>query len=173
MPILASATLNSRSSLGGRKSRRRRRCRASRRHWGRKKTRAHKRPRMERAERPSAVSRFRARCKADAALCRSAGRARGGYRRARRLRPDAREMAVITENAAPRAMKKINNAGLFETAFERREVFKYQLRATFFDDAVGGHAFSWWGLDNCMWSNDYPHPNSTWPHSRKVVEELF
>ncbi len=54
----------------------------------------------------------------------------------RALRPDAREMAVITENAAPRAMKKINNAGLFETAFERREVFKYQLRATFFDDAV-------------------------------------
>ena len=21
-----------------------------------------------------------------------------------------------------------------------------------------------------MWSNDYPHPNSTWPHSREVIE---
>jgi hypothetical protein len=21
-----------------------------------------------------------------------------------------------------------------------------------------------------MWSNDYPHPNSTWPNSRRVIE---
>jgi hypothetical protein len=21
-----------------------------------------------------------------------------------------------------------------------------------------------------MWSNDYPHPNSIWPHSREVIE---
>jgi predicted TIM-barrel fold metal-dependent hydrolase len=24
-----------------------------------------------------------------------------------------------------------------------------------------------------MWSNDYPHTESTWPHSRKIVEELM
>jgi predicted TIM-barrel fold metal-dependent hydrolase len=48
--------------------------------------------------------------------------------------------------------------------------FYRQVYATFFNDAVGGHAFSWWGLDNCMWSNDYPHPNSTWPNSRQVIE---
>jgi predicted TIM-barrel fold metal-dependent hydrolase len=30
--------------------------------------------------------------------------------------------------------------------------------------------FSWWGVDNCMWSNDYPHANSTWPNSRAVIE---
>jgi len=23
---------------------------------------------------------------------------------------------------------------------------------------------------NCMWSNDYPHPNSTWPNSREIIE---
>ncbi len=40
---------------------------------------------------------------------------------------------------------------------------------TFFDDAVGGRLFDWWGVENCMWSNDYPHPNSTWPHSREVI----
>ena len=34
---------------------------------------------------------------------------------------------------------------------------------------VGGHNFTWWGEDNCMWSNDYPHPNSTWPNSREVI----
>jgi hypothetical protein len=21
-----------------------------------------------------------------------------------------------------------------------------------------------------MWSNDYPHPNSTWPNSREIIE---
>jgi predicted TIM-barrel fold metal-dependent hydrolase len=49
------------------------------------------------------------------------------------------------------------------------EYFSRQVYATFFDDAVGGHNFEWWGIDNCMWSNDYPHPNSTWPNSRQVI----
>ncbi|HEY3118399.1 MAG TPA: amidohydrolase family protein [Chloroflexota bacterium] len=49
------------------------------------------------------------------------------------------------------------------------DYFYRQVFATFFDDAAGGHNFSWWGLDNCMWSNDYPHPNSTWPHSRDTI----
>jgi hypothetical protein len=26
-----------------------------------------------------------------------------------------------------------------------------------------------WGADSCMWSSDFPHPNSTWPHSRDVI----
>ena len=49
------------------------------------------------------------------------------------------------------------------------EYFNDQVYATFFNDAVGGHLLSWWGTDNCMWSNDYPHGNSTWPHSREIV----
>ena len=49
------------------------------------------------------------------------------------------------------------------------EYFHRQVYATFFNDAVGGHLLSWWGVDNCMWSNDYPHGNSTWPHSREIV----
>jgi hypothetical protein len=35
--------------------------------------------------------------------------------------------------------------------------------------AVGGRILSWWSAENCMWSNDFPHGNSTWPHSRQVV----
>jgi uncharacterized protein len=50
------------------------------------------------------------------------------------------------------------------------EYFMRQAYVTFFDDASGGHNFNWWGVDNCMWSNDYPHPNSTWPNSRQVIE---
>ena len=50
------------------------------------------------------------------------------------------------------------------------EYFHRQVYATFFNDHVGGKLFSWWGTDNCMWSNDYPHQNSTWPNSRAVIE---
>ena len=49
------------------------------------------------------------------------------------------------------------------------EYFRRQVYATFFNDHVGGRLFSWWGADNCMWSNDYPHQNSTWPNSRDVI----
>ena len=51
------------------------------------------------------------------------------------------------------------------------EIFQSQIYASFFNDSVGGHNLEWWsGADNCMWSNDFPHPNSTWPNSRKVIE---
>ena len=50
------------------------------------------------------------------------------------------------------------------------EYFKRQVYATFFNDHVGGRLFSWWGAENCMWSNDYPHQNSTWPNSRDVID---
>ncbi len=49
------------------------------------------------------------------------------------------------------------------------EYFRRQMYATFFNDAVGGRLLSWWGQDNCMWSNDFPHSNSTWPVSREIV----
>ena len=48
--------------------------------------------------------------------------------------------------------------------------YKRQIYATFFNDAVGARSFAWWRDSNCMWSNDFPHPNSTWPNSRKVIE---
>ncbi len=50
------------------------------------------------------------------------------------------------------------------------EYFKAQIFTTFFRDAVGGRAFEWWGEDCCMWSNDYPHANSTWPNSQRFIE---
>jgi predicted TIM-barrel fold metal-dependent hydrolase len=53
---------------------------------------------------------------------------------------------------------------------EPSEYYFRQAYATFFNDAAAGHNFDWWGADNCMWSNDYPHPNSTWPNSRRVIE---
>ena len=29
------------------------------------------------------------------------------------------------------------------------------------------------GVNNIMWSSDYPHPVSSWPNSRKIVDEVF
>ncbi len=50
------------------------------------------------------------------------------------------------------------------------EYYLRQCFGTFFRDTVAGHNFEWWGQDNCMWSNDYPHGNSTWPESRKYID---
>jgi uncharacterized protein len=44
-----------------------------------------------------------------------------------------------------------------------------QVFVTFFRDPIAGRLFEWWGTDLCMWSNDFPHGNSTWPHSADVI----
>lgn len=43
------------------------------------------------------------------------------------------------------------------------------LFATFFNDKAMGPLVEDWGADCWMWSNDFPHPNSTWPKSREVI----
>ena len=48
--------------------------------------------------------------------------------------------------------------------------FTSQFFSTFFRDEAGGHALEWWGEDCCLWSNDYPHQNSTWPNSKRFIE---
>lgn len=50
------------------------------------------------------------------------------------------------------------------------EIFAEHVYGTFLEDYVGTRFFPWWGAKNCMWSNDYPHFNMTFPHSRNVVE---
>jgi uncharacterized protein len=50
------------------------------------------------------------------------------------------------------------------------EIFEEHVYGTFLEDYVGTRFFPWWGEKNCMWSNDYPHFNMTFPHSRHVVE---
>ncbi len=50
------------------------------------------------------------------------------------------------------------------------EYFERQIYATFFNDPPSKYMAGNWGTKNFMWSNDYPHPNSTWPNSRDVVE---
>jgi predicted TIM-barrel fold metal-dependent hydrolase len=47
------------------------------------------------------------------------------------------------------------------------------MAATFLDDEVGLSLRHRIGIENIMWSTDFPHPATTWPHSREVVERQF
>jgi predicted TIM-barrel fold metal-dependent hydrolase len=48
-----------------------------------------------------------------------------------------------------------------------------QVSATFQDDRVGIVTREMVGVNNLMWASDYPHSDSTWPHSREVIARDF
>lgn len=50
------------------------------------------------------------------------------------------------------------------------ELFREQVWATYQQDLVGLHLIDFFGDGHIMWASDYPHPDSTWPSSRDVVE---
>lgn len=47
--------------------------------------------------------------------------------------------------------------------------FRQHVWATFQDDQVGLAMLDAIGADRVMWASDYPHPDSTWPHSQAVI----
>jgi predicted TIM-barrel fold metal-dependent hydrolase len=47
------------------------------------------------------------------------------------------------------------------------------MAATFEQDTTGMRLLDLIGIDNLMWATDYPHPDSTWPRSREVLENHF
>jgi predicted TIM-barrel fold metal-dependent hydrolase len=47
------------------------------------------------------------------------------------------------------------------------------MAATFEQDKTGMRLLDMIGIDNLMWATDYPHPDSTWPRSRQVLDEHF
>jgi len=53
------------------------------------------------------------------------------------------------------------------------EYFRRQMYCTFIDDSFGVASRHWIGVDNIMWSSDYPHTASTWPHSRDLIARDF
>ena len=48
-----------------------------------------------------------------------------------------------------------------------------QGHVTFIEDHPGIRLRHEAGLANVLWSSDYPHSDSTWPHSRESVAEQF
>ena len=53
------------------------------------------------------------------------------------------------------------------------EYIRRQLWATFQDDPIGPMTWQFFGADNYMWASDFPHTDSTWPHSREVIAHNF
>ena len=53
------------------------------------------------------------------------------------------------------------------------EYFQRQVYATFINDSLGVVNRQFVGVDNLMWSSDYPHTVSTWPNSQEVVVRFF
>ena len=52
----------------------------------------------------------------------------------------------------------------------RAEIFREQVWATYQQDLVGLNLIEFFGDGHVLWASDYPHPDSTWPRSREVVE---
>jgi len=50
------------------------------------------------------------------------------------------------------------------------ELFKRQIYATFQNDPVALALLPFFGEGHVLWASDYPHPDSTWPNSRAVVD---
>ena len=51
------------------------------------------------------------------------------------------------------------------------DYFNRQFYATFIEDPMFASTTSTMGVDNIMWSSDFPHLASTYPHSLKFIEE--
>jgi predicted TIM-barrel fold metal-dependent hydrolase len=49
--------------------------------------------------------------------------------------------------------------------------FRRQVYATFMEDEVGIRERAAIGVDNILWSSDYPHSETTWPNSQKLLAE--
>jgi predicted TIM-barrel fold metal-dependent hydrolase len=49
----------------------------------------------------------------------------------------------------------------------------HHVTATFEEDELGLDLRGHLGVDNLLWATDYPHPDSTWPESRAVIEKQF
>jgi predicted TIM-barrel fold metal-dependent hydrolase len=52
------------------------------------------------------------------------------------------------------------------SAYVRRQVW-----LTFMDDALGASTLERLGADTFMWGSDFPHTDSTWPHSQAVIRK--
>jgi predicted TIM-barrel fold metal-dependent hydrolase len=53
------------------------------------------------------------------------------------------------------------------------EVFQRQVYGTFQQSPTAMRLLEFWGPDNLLWASDYPHPDSVWPNSRKVIAETM
>ncbi len=71
------------------------------------------------------------------------------------------------------AEKHVKNAGDYRLKAKPSEIFKAQVLATFEEEPLGPKLIPLLGAEHFMWASDYPHPDSTFPHSQAAIEEAF
>jgi predicted TIM-barrel fold metal-dependent hydrolase len=49
------------------------------------------------------------------------------------------------------------------------EIFRRQVLVTYQDERFGVECIPRIGIDSVMWASDYPHGDTTWPESRKII----
>ena len=60
--------------------------------------------------------------------------------------------------------------GDFSLNVRPSEIFRRQVFVSFLNDGVALSLLEFFGPDNLLWASDYPHPDSTWPHSTAAVD---
>lgn len=71
------------------------------------------------------------------------------------------------------AEKHVPNARDYQLRARPSEIFRRQVYATFEEEPLGPELLPLLGPDNFMWASDYPHPDSTFPHSREAIAHAF
>jgi len=72
-----------------------------------------------------------------------------------------------------RTFDRGRHAAGFKIQMKPSEYFRRQMHCTYIDDYVGVSMRHFVGVDRIMWSSDYPHQASSWPHSQDVVARDF
>jgi predicted TIM-barrel fold metal-dependent hydrolase len=61
----------------------------------------------------------------------------------------------------------------YATSTPPSELFRLQVLATFEEEELAAQFIPYLGADSCMWASDYPHTDSTFPDSRRAIEEAL
>jgi len=69
--------------------------------------------------------------------------------------------------------KHLPKATDYQLKAKPSEIFRRQVYATFEEEPFGPQLIPILGPDNFMWASDYPHPDSTFPHSRDAIAHAF
>ena len=69
--------------------------------------------------------------------------------------------------------RKTENYDLPGLRLKPSDYFHRNMACTFMDDEVGLSLRHLVGIENILWSTDFPHPATTWPHSQEIVARQF
>jgi predicted TIM-barrel fold metal-dependent hydrolase len=76
-------------------------------------------------------------------------------------------------NRVDRGHERYGGQNGIQLELKPSEYFHRNVSASFIVDRVGVFTREFMGVENLMWSSDYPHTDSTWPRSLESIEHDF